>query len=666
MKLKLLVVLMALISFSSCKKEETSSLELDKSNLITLSGKVDFFLDYGLTIPGGSEVTIVVANSIYNPSATGEQFFSTPINADGTYSYELALPIKSSASIDVDLVLPNIISEEGIVYGTTKQIKITLGDMEMKNHVYYHLLKDADDVKYSTLEGVVTIEEGYNVSLPADTKIIATIGKDFKEFPVNADGKYKTELPVGRYELTLPKFQSDNGFQFEGSGLVTIEELVPNYKDLTYIIASSESINGYIESTNSEVLPASMEVSILAENGNKYFVTIDNSDDLSSSINYTIFYPNNTNVSSKDLLITPTSFVGEDTNTYYAELNSKNFKYTPHTPSVELNNVSFNGTTIPVGESVTISLEDPNNPISEVVTATVEYDQNYGNIVKFVVPETFYIKGGSERNINFNITYNDGISNYLDSSTLDMNSSKVDTYYLNLMPITPIITATTVSYDDRIKSSILLPEGAQVSIELKDDFYSITETITASIDENNELKFQVPASFYKENNKDRYISTVIKYTLNNVDYVYSSSVWMYHNNEIGNIILEPNTPTVKYSNLYLITNGVAGNPIRSVFSIGQSIEVRLFDDDNNLYSSINVVIENDGISFVVPSKFLIEGNNNRNIRPVIVGYHEGSIAFGLMGGSTNGNVGDSVYNTYDLEIQMDRDRTNDANVFLVN
>ena len=337
-----------------------------------------------------------------------------------------------------------------------------------------------------------------------------------------------------------------------------------------------------------------------------------------------------------------------------------------HTPFVTIGGLTFNNKLIPTGSQVYIYIEDINHSIEQTITAVVEYNQQNENVLMFTVPESFYLKDYPNRNVDYKLVYDDGVGTYYYEGKISMNTLSFSETNINLSSRTPTITATTVSYDDRINPSVLLPEGTYVTIELYDETYWISKTITAIIDGKNELNFQVPDSFYKENNIDREISILIKYKTNNVCYEYSTSTNMNPiTHKLNNVILKPNTPTVNYSNLYLITNGM-GNRIRAKFKVGDSVEVRLFDDDNNLYSSLNVVIKDNGISFVVPSKFYMEGYKNRNIRPVIVGYHEGKIAFGISGGDTNGNIGDYITGFYSLEINMNNEIVHDTNVLLVN
>ena len=108
MKIKLLAMLIALISFSSCEKVETSDIELDKSQTVTVEGTVTINSSTE-SFPSGTKLGILVPTHRYYEEALnkkgagpdaedGYQVFEVDVNPDGTYSYEL--PISEFESLN--------------------------------------------------------------------------------------------------------------------------------------------------------------------------------------------------------------------------------------------------------------------------------------------------------------------------------------------------------------------------------------------------------------------------------------------------------------------------------------------------------------------------------------------------------------------------------------
>ena len=114
MKIKLFVVLLALISFSSCKKTETSAVTLDTSSMVVIKGDISSPFD----IPNGLELLIAMQNEHYVENGDGYQYFYVPIVIDAndakkaTYTYNLPIPNMShsieepSGSIVGEIILP--------------------------------------------------------------------------------------------------------------------------------------------------------------------------------------------------------------------------------------------------------------------------------------------------------------------------------------------------------------------------------------------------------------------------------------------------------------------------------------------------------------------------------------------------------------------------------
>ena len=224
MKLKLLVVLMALISFSSCKKVETSAIELDKSETVMISGTVS--IKKG-SIPEGTEIVIVVKNHEYNDahSPSGEQLFYAPIASDGTYSYELPIGKRTevSSSTYVELILPPFTNSEG------------------HNHTGY------GSTTINFFDKEVTVDLEYDIE--GSRYIIGEI--------INNDGEYLPSSMTIQYTSSTGEVFSQT--VYSGSSYNTTYEL--------FVIET-----GYFDSSNLEITPSSYTSS---SNGYSYSASYD-------------------------------------------------------------------------------------------------------------------------------------------------------------------------------------------------------------------------------------------------------------------------------------------------------------------------------------------------------------------------------------------------------
>ena len=267
MKIKLLVVLMALISFSSCKKKETTSLELDKSNTITLSGKVILTSSEGFTIPEETQVEIAVANEYYGAdgnNAKGDQIYYAPIADDGTYTFDLPLPNKTDASktIGVEFYLPTIFSPSDIVFSSEtipKDIKFT--DIEFRLDLEYSHKKGTEDGNVEITEGVVSASN--SVKLPTDIIITGVTDEDkTHSSTVNKNGEYElvyinTEsMDNSDLAISPDFFTSEDGFTYFAER--SSEDFT--YKQRTPIVSAS-SVK-YNDDTKEIVLPENAPLSI--------------------------------------------------------------------------------------------------------------------------------------------------------------------------------------------------------------------------------------------------------------------------------------------------------------------------------------------------------------------------------------------------------------------
>ena len=223
MKIKLLALLLILLNFYSCKKKETTSLELDKSNTITLSGKVILTSSEGFTIPEGIQIGIAVANEHYGAddnNAKGDQIYYAPITDKGTYTFDLPLPSKTDASkiTVVEFYLPTIFTPSGIVFSSetiTKEIKFI--DIEIKLDLEYSHKEGTEDGNVKITKGIVSAPNG--VKLPANIIVTgATDENKIHSSTVNKNGDYElvyinTEsIDTSDLAISPESFTSENGF----------------------------------------------------------------------------------------------------------------------------------------------------------------------------------------------------------------------------------------------------------------------------------------------------------------------------------------------------------------------------------------------------------------------------------------------------------------------
>ena len=414
MKAKLLVVLIALFGMYSCSKDTTTtSLELDAEKTIPVSGKLDFFLDYGAALPEGSTIAIVVNNSEYGRpgnSTAGDQVFTAPVGADGTFTYDVPMP--TNGSINATIVVADIVVGDHIYVVPSKNISISEADTEKAIPLYYR--RSVDGVSMALLSGQLSVIGHYGETIPADTKVKATYndgqGTNYQFLSLDSEGKFKAELPAGSYILSLPDFQHDNDFVFgmEDNEIYLAGDEI-QFENLAYSVKNASVISFKVNTWYGEDLPTNLVVSGVASNGKTYSYTYDPAVDGETSLYKEVYYPNHgVTLEAKDLKVTPASFtttlgskftlIRDDEN-----MTETNVSFTyKRTPSIFIEeDIFINGFgALPSGDKVSVifsDTSDEDNPITKAVVVTIPLSGD----IEMKVPNMFL----SSSKVNVDIKY---------------------------------------------------------------------------------------------------------------------------------------------------------------------------------------------------------------------------------------------------------------------
>lgn|GEM_PF-2383672 len=185
------------ITLSGCSTEDQSSLNIgDITTFTTIVGTVTYSTGQGFQNgnfvdlvgnPQGRTVFAEVPNSAFVSGATGSRIFTTTVNADGTYEFEIPIAVSTIVNVNIfaepfqaafrefeslnEAGVPQFESTSALFRMNSQTVPVQRNNAHVRNLVYGHELLEREGVVF---ESFVTLSGRIGQAAARDTNISGT------------------------------------------------------------------------------------------------------------------------------------------------------------------------------------------------------------------------------------------------------------------------------------------------------------------------------------------------------------------------------------------------------------------------------------------------------------------------------------------------------------